>query len=231
MARLEEIIQPTPGERETLAELKTAFAKAARVLQASCSEQTPLTPVPRLDAMEQRLEAMQQAITIIRGPLERLYSLLSEEQITAAAKPENEQGSPPINLTELCSDESGLTNVPADEIARVIRLNDQQRFDFDKLKEASARAANELRASCPKEASPTIEARLLDAHRRIASLIQAIETIRPAMGRSSFPFRSAKSSSERGGPGKPVRAPITGKGGGLAAYSLILRQVASMSEG
>jgi hypothetical protein len=114
-----------------LDELKTAFAKAARVLRASCSEQTPLTPVARLDAMEQRLEATQQAITIIRGPLERLYSLLSEAQITrlenAAAKPANEQGSPPINLTELCSGESGLTNVPADEITRVIKLSDEQR--------------------------------------------------------------------------------------------------------
>jgi hypothetical protein len=186
VTRLEEIIQPTSGQREALDELKAAFAKAARVLQASCSEQTPLTPVARLDAMEQRLEAMQQAITIIRGPLERLYSLLSEGQITrlenAAAKPENEEGSPPINLTELCSGESELTNVPADEVARVIRLSDAQRFDLDRLKEASAKAANELRASCPKEVPPTIAARLQDAHRRIASLIQAIETIRPAMG-------------------------------------------------
>ena len=139
---------------------------------------------------------MQQAITIIRGPLERLYSLLSEEQITrlenAAAKPENEPGSPPINLTELSSGESGLTNVPDDEIARVIRLNDEQRLGFDKLKEASSRAANELRASCPKEVPPAIEARLQDAQRRIASLIQAIETIRPRWGRSMLPFPISK---------------------------------------
>jgi hypothetical protein len=136
--------------------------------------------------MEQRLEAMQQAITIVRGPLERLYGLLSEEQTTrlenAAAKSENGQGSSLINLTELCSGESGLISVPADEIGRVIRLSEEQRFGLDKLKEASAKAANELRASCPKEVPPTIGARLQDAHRRIASLIQAIETVRPAMG-------------------------------------------------
>ena len=64
----------------------------------------------------------------------------------------------------------------------MIRLNDEQRLGFDKLKEASSRAANELRASCPKEDPTAIEARLQDARRRIASLIQAIETIRPAMG-------------------------------------------------
>jgi hypothetical protein len=211
VARLEEIIQPTPGQREALDELKTAFAKAARVLQASCSDQTPLTPVARLDGMEQRLEAMQQAITIIRGPLERLYSLLSEEQITrlenAAAKPKNEQGSPPINLTELCSGESGLTDVPADEIARVIRLSDGQRLDLDKLKEASARAANELRASCPKGVPPTIAARLQDAHQRIASLIQAIETIRPAMGS----FYASLSDQQKAALNAQGRASVTAR--------------------
>ena len=112
VAQLEEIIQPAPGQREALDELKAAFAKAARVLQAACPKQTPLTPVARLDAMEQRLEAMQQALTVIRGPLERLYSLLSEAQIQrlehAAAKPDKKESSPSMNLTELCSGESGL---------------------------------------------------------------------------------------------------------------------------
>jgi len=185
VAQLEEIIQPTPGQREALDELKAAFANAAGVLQAACPKQTPLTPVARLDAMEQRLEAMQQALTVIRGPLEKLYSLLSEAQIrrleNAAAKPDKKESSPSMNLTELCSSESGLTSVPADEIARVITLTDEQRFDLDKLKQASAKAAEELRASCPAEVPPMVEARLRDAHRRIASLIQAIEIIRPAM--------------------------------------------------
>ena len=185
VVQLEEIVQPTPGQREALDELKAAFARAARVLQAACPKQTPLTPVARLDVMEQRLEAMQQALTIIRGPLERLYSLLSEAQIQrlehAPAKPDKKESSPSMNLRELCSGESELTDVPADEIARVITLTDEQHFDLDKLKQASAKAAEELRTSCPAEVPPKINARLQDAHKRIASLIQAIEIIRPAM--------------------------------------------------
>jgi hypothetical protein len=185
VARLEEIIKPTPEQRKALRELKAAVARASGVLRASCPEESPNTPVARLDAMEQRLEAMQQAVTIIREPLERLYSLLSDDQIArmenAAAKTEKTAGSLAINLTELCSGESGLTNVPADDIARAITLTDEQRFDLDKLKQASAKAADELRASCPTEAPSTIGARLQDAHRRIASLIEAIEIIRPAM--------------------------------------------------
>jgi hypothetical protein len=185
VTQLEEIIKPTPEQREALNELKGAVTRAAEVLRGSCSERAPVTPVARLDAMEQRLEAMQQAITIIRGPLERLYNLLSGEQVArlenAAAKTEKAERSLAVNLTELCSAESGLTNVPADEITRAITLNDEQQFDFDKLKQDAAKATDELRASCPSEVPPTIEARLHDSYRRIAALIQAIETIRPAM--------------------------------------------------
>ncbi len=185
VAQLEQIIRPTPEQRTALDELKAAFAKAARVLQAACPAQTPLTPVARLDAMEQRLEAMLQALTIIRGPLERLYSLLNEAQIerleNAAAKPDQKERSQSLNLTQLCSSESRLTNVPADEIARAITLTDEQQFDLDKLKQASSKAAEELQASCSKQAPRAIEGRLQDAHRRVASLIQAVEIIRPAM--------------------------------------------------
>ncbi len=186
VAQLEQIIQPTSEQRTALDELKAAFAKAARVLQAACPAQTPPTPVARLDAMEQRLEAMLQSVTIVRGPLERLYSLLNEAQIerleNAAAEPDQKQRSPSLNLAELCSGESGLTSVPSDEIARAITLSEQQQAGLDKLKQASARAAEELQTSCPKEVTRSIEGRLHDAHRRIASLIQAIEIIRPAMG-------------------------------------------------
>ena len=185
LAQLEQIIQPTSEQRTALDELKAAFTKAARVLQAACLAQTPPTPVARLDAMEQRLEAMLQALTIVRPPLEHLYSLLNKAQIgrleNAAAKPDQKERSPSLNLTELCSGKSGLTNVPADEITREITLNDEQKFDLDKVKQASAKAAEELQASCPKEVPGTIEGRLQDAHRRVAALIQAIETIRPAM--------------------------------------------------
>ena len=52
VAKLEEILQPTPEQRGALDELKVAVGKAAGILQASCPRDTPLTPVARLDAME-----------------------------------------------------------------------------------------------------------------------------------------------------------------------------------
>ena len=111
VAQLEQIIQPTSEQRTALDELKAAFAKAAQVLQTACPPRTPLTPVARLDAMEQRLAAMQQALTIIRGPLESLYGTLSEAQAQrleyAVAQPDQKERAPSLNLTELCAGEFG----------------------------------------------------------------------------------------------------------------------------
>jgi hypothetical protein len=184
LEQLERIIQPTPEERAAFDELKAAAAKASQILRSACPEGTPATPVARLDAMEQRLAAMQQAVAIIRRPLESLYALLSDEQIqrleNAAVEPEGKD-QPSMNIAQLCSGESGLTNVPEDEIAQAISLTDEQRFDFEKLKEVSKRAGEELRTACPKEMPKSINARLEVAQKRVGALIQAIETIRPAM--------------------------------------------------
>ncbi len=208
VARFEQILLPAPEQRAALDELKAAFAKAARVLQASCPNQTPVTPLARLDAMEQQLAAMQQAVTIIRAPLERLFGLLTEVQIARLEDAANKREKPlSVNVMELCSGKSDLTKVPADEIARAIKLTDEQQFDLDKLKQASARAADELRASCPKKAPPTIEARLQDAHTRIASLIQAIEIIRPAIGSfyASLSSQQKTALSEQGKTSRSAR--------------------------
>lgn len=40
----------------------------------------PATPVARLSAVEQRLEAILVAVQMVRGPLNDFYGLLSDEQ-------------------------------------------------------------------------------------------------------------------------------------------------------
>ncbi len=186
LQRLEQIIKPTPEQQAALDELRAAAVKASQILQTACPEQMPVTPVARLDAMEQRLEAMQQAVTIIRGPLERLYALLTDAQIqrleNASAKPGRSQRSPSMDIAQLCSSQSGVTNVPADAIAQTIKLTEEQQYLLDRLKQASDKAAGVLQQSCPQDVARTLTARLDEAKRRIAALIQAIETVRPAVG-------------------------------------------------
>ncbi len=132
--------------------------------------------------MEQRLQAMLQTEEIVSGPLERLYGLLSPEQkqkLDAATANGQRPQRGQVDLAKLCSSQAGFTNVPADDIARTISLNPQQRQDLDALRQASDKAANILRDTCPANVPNTLEARLGAAQARLRALIQAIDTIRP----------------------------------------------------
>src|SRR5262249_43159751 len=75
--RITAAIQPTPEQQAAFDELKSAMANASSILSGACPAQQPAGPPARLDAMEQRLRAMQQADNTIREPLLRLYGLLS----------------------------------------------------------------------------------------------------------------------------------------------------------
>ncbi len=180
--RIAAIIEPAPDQQQAFDELKAAMTKASQILSGACPGETPATPVARLDAMEQRLQAMLQAEEIVRDPLERLYSLLSQAQkrrldATAAAGGRPANGRP--NLAKLCSSEAGFAKVPAEDIARTISLSSQQSDDLDALTRASDKAADMLRDACPATVPETLSARLDAADARLRALIQAIEMVRP----------------------------------------------------
>ncbi len=181
--RIEAIIQPTPDQALTLGELKQAMAQASNILSGACPAQTPLTPTGRLDAMEQRLQAMQQAEDVVRSPLEKLYGQLTPQQRqrldASVAGGERSAKGQHVDLAKLCSTQAGFANVPADDIERTIKLDSQQMQDLNQLKQASAKAADILRESCPANVPNTLDARLDAAQKRISALIQAIDTIRP----------------------------------------------------
>jgi hypothetical protein len=78
--RIETAVRPTDAQRVTLKELQDAMANAGNVLTSDCPTYRPLTPVGRLEAMEQRLKATLRAVTTVRPALERFYASLSDEQ-------------------------------------------------------------------------------------------------------------------------------------------------------
>ena len=53
---------------------------AVDTLREACPQVTALTPVGRLEAMEQRLNAMIEAANTVRPALEDFYATLSDEQ-------------------------------------------------------------------------------------------------------------------------------------------------------
>jgi hypothetical protein len=80
LARIERMLRLTETQRGALEELNEASAKAADILKANCSVDETLTPPGRLQAMEQRLEAMLQAMNTVQPPLEQFYNSLTDEQ-------------------------------------------------------------------------------------------------------------------------------------------------------
>jgi hypothetical protein len=80
IARIERAVRPTEAQRPKLEELRTASAKAAETINAACPRELPASPVARLELAEKRLNAMLEAVKIVRPKFEDFYASLSSEQ-------------------------------------------------------------------------------------------------------------------------------------------------------
>ena len=78
--QIERTVQPNEAQRAAFKELQDATAQAVDLLKSNCPTYRALTPVVRLEAMEQRLAAMFQAVQTVEPALEKFYGLLSTEQ-------------------------------------------------------------------------------------------------------------------------------------------------------
>jgi hypothetical protein len=189
--RMRQTIQPTGSQSAALDDLATASSKASSIVAASCPSEPPLTPLARLDAVEQRLGAMIQAVQTVRPTLARLYDSLSDEQrqrLEALGTEESHSGAAPAPtdagmLATLCDRQAAsFTKLPVQGIEEIVRPKDQQQTAFENLKQASAQAADELRTSCPAQTAATPVARLDAASNRLQALVQAAKTVRPTLG-------------------------------------------------
>jgi LTXXQ motif family protein len=78
--QIERAVRPDEPQRGALRALQDATAQAINQLQSDCPSYRALTPVARLVAMEQRLDAMLRAVETVQPALERFYGALSDEQ-------------------------------------------------------------------------------------------------------------------------------------------------------
>ncbi|MGE5779700.1 MAG: Spy/CpxP family protein refolding chaperone [Hyphomicrobiales bacterium] len=78
--RIERAVRPDGAQRSALKELQDATAEAANLLSAECPTYRALTPVGRLQAMEQRLDATLRAVQTVQPALEKFYGSLGDEQ-------------------------------------------------------------------------------------------------------------------------------------------------------
>jgi hypothetical protein len=182
--KVQAAIQPSDEQRAALDDLANASTKAAQDLAAACPTSPALTAPGRLEAMEKRLEAIAAATQTIKGPLDRLYGLLSDEQkarLTVLGQDQRQQqgAAPDVNKDAhaLCSAQPDFTQWPAGQIEQRLHPTEAQKASLEALQQAANKASDSLKASCEPNDALTPPARLDAAASRVDSLLQAEKSV------------------------------------------------------
>ncbi len=185
-------IQATDAQKAILDQVQAASDQARAILSASCPAMAPLTPVGRLDDVVKRLQAMAQAVDIVRAPLTAFYNSLDDQQRAELAAVENHgrirnrgvavNQAPARDLAALCKQGAqSFTLVPVRRIEGIVKPTEHQEAAFDSLKAASTAAGSDLNASCPSTLPQTMTGRLEAVSMRLKALEQAANTVKPAL--------------------------------------------------
>ncbi len=188
IAQIQQVVQPNDQQGALLDDLGNAVVKAGDAIKAQCPTGVSFTPTGRLAEMHQRLQAMVQAVNIVSPPLAKFYDSLSDEQkarfdaMGGPGKGEaapNQQAANAANPQAECG--GSVIAWPADKIDRVVRPTDAQRAKLDALQSAAAHSADIIKAACPSEQPRTPPSRLEAVGKRLAAMLQAVQTIEPPL--------------------------------------------------
>jgi hypothetical protein len=181
--RITAAVSPDAQQRAALDALANASVQAAQTIKAACPSDVAFTPTGRLDAMEARVQAMVQAVAQIRAPLDAFYGSLSDEQKARfnALGQDQRPDNPRAPLAACGPNAAALPTWPQAQIEKALAPSEGQRVLLDKLKDASAQAADMLKASCPAEPPATPPARIAAQAGRLDAMLQAVQLVRQAL--------------------------------------------------
>ena len=182
------MVQPTDAQRPALDELRAASAKAIDMLKAGCPKDLPSIPTGRLAAMESRLQVMLAAVQTVRPALERFYQSLSDEQkarFNAIAPADDAAAAQDQrDLTKFCDEKTpGVADLPIDRIASAVQPTPAQRTVLDGLKDASVKAAQQLKINCPTYQALTPTGRVEAMEKRLDATLAAVKTVQPPLAK------------------------------------------------
>jgi hypothetical protein len=98
---------------------------------------------------------------------------------------------------------------PSDQIDRVVRPSDAQRGKLEALQSAAAQASDTIKAACPSEVPATPPARLAAVGQHLKAMLQAVQTVRPALS-DFYDSLSDDQKARFNGMGKPLFAENAG---------------------
>jgi hypothetical protein len=187
--RISEVVQPTAEQRPALDELRAVSAKGIDMLKSGCPKDLPSIPTGRLAAMESRLQVMLAAVQTVRPALERFYQSLSDEQkarfnAIAPSDDHDAVAKDRRDLTKFCDEKTpGVTDLPIDRIAQAVQPTSAQRAALDELKDASLKAAEQLKTDCPTYQTLTPTGRVEAMEKRLDATLGAVKSVQPALAK------------------------------------------------
>ena len=88
----------------------------------------------------------------------------------------------PFGMAHFCGPDGGrMGGMMIERLERATQPTAEQRAGFDQLKDAAGRAAEIMRGACTTERPVTPTGRLAAAEKRLAAMLEAVRTVRPAM--------------------------------------------------
>jgi hypothetical protein len=182
--RIAQQVELDQNQRSMLDSLKAATGNAVSILQAACPTELPSTPPGRIASMQKRVEAMLQAVKMVRPALEELYQSLTDEQKERFNAIAQDTETAQTRIEALCSGRWARNVVlPTEQIERSLHLSSDQQSVFKDLSESSAKAAEMLKANCPPQQALTPTGRLAAMEDRLNTVLQAVNLMQIPLGR------------------------------------------------
>jgi len=126
----------------------------------------------------------------VRPALQAFYKSLDDEQKARFNELGSQLGQPkqqrPASgdtkaAANCSSDKAGISNLAINRVEEIVRPTETQGAALDKLDEAMQKAVDTLREACPNTVAQTPVGRLDAMQKRIEAMIDAANTVRPAL--------------------------------------------------
>ena len=184
--RIEQAVVPDASQRNVLGELRTALAQAIERITATCPAAVPTMFTERLNAIQDRIWAMHDALLTIRLPLERFTSALTDEQRQRLHRDGPVTREIGANVAgeraQMCAaPTAGGAPSTMRAIERAVRPTEQQRAGLEALRLRSAGMVQLVASSCPADPPPDPMGKFAAVTDRLDVMLFAVMSMSPVL--------------------------------------------------
>ena len=184
--RIEHAVGPSASRRDALEQLRAALVQAVERINATCPALVPATFTERLNAIQDRIWIMHDALLTLRLPFENFYNSLTDEQQRRLRRDEPQSGESGASVTDgrgqMCAEPAaGIADEIMRAIGRAAPPSEPQRAGVETLRLNSAAMAKLIADSCPADPLLGPLGRFAVAADRLYVMLFAAMSMSPAL--------------------------------------------------